>query len=71
MNRLSFQRFYVPKNRNFSTTMQAVVMREFGEPSVMKVETISRPVSEKGKCVIQLHACGVNPVERIFFLIIY
>jgi NADPH:quinone reductase-like Zn-dependent oxidoreductase len=51
--------------------MQAVVMREFGEPSVMKVETISRPVSEKGKCVIQLHACGVNPVERIFFLIIY
>lgn len=42
--------------------MKAVVINEFGGPNVLKVEQVRIPQVEKGKCVIKLHACGVNPV---------
>jgi NADPH:quinone reductase len=45
------------------STMRAVVMREFGDPSVLKMETVEMPQISSGKCVVQLHACGVNPVD--------
>jgi NADPH:quinone reductase len=45
------------------STMRAMVMREFGDPSVLKMETIEIPKVSAGKCVVQLHACGVNPVD--------
>ncbi|TVQ25080.1 MAG: NADPH:quinone reductase [Spirochaetaceae bacterium] len=43
--------------------MKAVVVREFGPPSVLKVEDVPDPVAQNGQIVVALHATGVNPVE--------
>ena len=43
--------------------MQAVVVREYGEPSVLKVETVPRPAPAAGQVLIKVHAIGVNPYE--------
>ncbi len=43
--------------------MRAVVVREFGPPSVLKVEHLPDPFAEDGQIVVALHATGVNPVE--------
>jgi len=43
--------------------MKAIRVHEFGEPDVLKLETVPDPVPAKGQLVIQIKAIGVNPVE--------
>src|SRR6187402_2871914 len=43
--------------------MKAVVIREFGAPSVMKVEDAPDPVPGAGQVLIRVGAAGVNPVD--------
>ena len=43
--------------------MQAVVVTQFGGPSVLKLETVARPVPAKGQVLVNIKSIGVNPVE--------
>ena len=43
--------------------MKAIVVREFGAPQVMKLETASDPAAGPGQVVIRVKAAGVNPVD--------
>lgn len=43
--------------------MKAIRIHEFGEPDVLKLETVPDPVPAKGQLVLQIKAIGVNPVE--------
>ena len=43
--------------------MKAIVVREFGAPDVMKIETVPDPSPGPGQVVIRVRAVGVNPVE--------
>ena len=40
--------------------MKAIVMREFGPPTVLRPEEIATPVPDAGEVVIQVHAVSVN-----------
>lgn len=62
MRGISLNRYFSLTKRYFSSNMKAIVMNEFGDVNVLKVQNVKRPDVEKGTCVIQLHACGVNPV---------
>jgi NADPH2:quinone reductase len=44
--------------------MNAVVVREFGGPEVMTVETVADPVAGNGEVVVRVRAAGVNPVDH-------
>lgn len=44
-------------------TMQAIIVRAFGEPDVMKLETVPDPVPGPGQVLVRVMAAGVNPVE--------
>lgn len=43
--------------------MRAIVVREFGEPSVMRVEQVPTPAPAPGQLLVRLHAAGINPVD--------
>ncbi len=43
--------------------MKAIVVREFGGPEVMRVETVPDPSPGPGQVVVRVHAVGVNPVD--------
>lgn len=43
--------------------MKAIRVHEFGEPDVLKLETVPDPVPAKGQLLLQIKAIGVNPVE--------
>jgi NADPH2:quinone reductase len=43
--------------------MKAIVVREFGEPSVLVPEEVENPTAGPGQVLVRLHAAGVNPVE--------
>lgn len=43
--------------------MRAIVVREFGEPEVMKVEDAEMPQPKAGEVLVRIHAAGVNPVD--------
>lgn len=43
--------------------MRAVVVHQFGDPSVLAVEEIATPVAGAGQVQIKVEAAGVNPVE--------
>ena len=43
--------------------MKAIVVREFGGPQVMKLETAPDPAAGPGQVVIRVKAAGVNPVD--------
>ena len=40
--------------------MKAIVIREFGPPSVMKLEEVPTPKPEPGEVLIKVHAVSVN-----------
>jgi NADPH:quinone reductase len=40
--------------------MRAIVVRALGDPSVLKVEELARPVPTDREVLIRVHACGVN-----------
>ncbi|MFN6964350.1 MAG: NADPH:quinone reductase [Pyrinomonadaceae bacterium] len=43
--------------------MKAIVVREFGEPEVMKLETVETPEPQGTQVLVRIHAAGVNPVD--------
>ena len=43
--------------------MNAIVIREFGAPAVMKVEEVPDPAPAAGQVLIRVKAAGVNPVD--------
>lgn len=49
--------------KNYFSKMRAVIVKEFGDPSVLKVEETDIPIYNSKQCLIKLHACGVNPVS--------
>lgn len=43
--------------------MKAILVREFGEPEVMKLEEIETPQPIGTQVLVRIHAAGVNPVD--------
>jgi len=43
--------------------MKAIVVKEFGEPEVMKVEDVPKPEPANTQVLVRVHAAGVNPVD--------
>jgi NADPH:quinone reductase len=43
--------------------VKAIVVREFGEPDVMRVEDVPNPVPGPGQVLVRIRAVGVNPVD--------
>ena len=43
--------------------MKAIVVREFGEPDVMKLENVPTPEPVGSQVLVRIHAAGVNPVD--------
>jgi NADPH2:quinone reductase len=43
--------------------MNAIVIREFGPPSIMKLEDVPDPSPGAGQVLIRVRAAGVNPVD--------
>ena len=43
--------------------MRAIVIREFGGPEVLKLETVPDPTPGPGQVVVRIRAAGVNPVD--------
>jgi NADPH:quinone reductase-like Zn-dependent oxidoreductase len=43
--------------------MRAVVMRETGDPDVLRLEDVERPEPGDGEVLIRVHAASVNPID--------
>lgn len=43
--------------------MRSIIVREFGEPEVMKIEEIDIPQPSPSQVLVKLYAAGVNPVD--------
>ncbi len=43
--------------------MKAILVRQFGEPDVMRVEDVPDPAPGPGEVLLRVRAAGVNPVE--------
>ncbi len=43
--------------------MKAIVVREFGEPEVMKLEEVETPTPTGSQVLVKIEAAGVNPVD--------
>jgi NADPH:quinone reductase len=43
--------------------VKAIVVREFGEPDVLRLEEVPDPAPRPGQVVVRIEAAGVNPVE--------
>ena len=43
--------------------MNAIVVRQFGDPDVMRLEEVPTPTPGPGEVLLRVHAAGVNPVE--------
>ena len=43
--------------------MRSIVVREFGEPEVMKIEEVPDPVPSGTQVLVRIKAAGVNPVD--------
>ena len=43
--------------------MKAIVVQEYGEPEVMKIEEIDTPEPGDGQVLVKIHVAGVNPVD--------
>lgn len=45
--------------------MKAIRINEFGEPEVMKLEEVERPVPKADELLVKVYASGVNPADYI------
>lgn len=46
-----------------TVTMRAIVVRAFGTPDVLKLETVPVPAAGPGQVLVRVRAVGVNPVD--------
>ncbi len=43
--------------------MKAIIVHEYGEPEVMKLEDVPTPEPDRGQVLVKIVAAGVNPVD--------
>lgn len=43
--------------------MKAIIVREFGDPGVMRIEGVDTPTPSGTQVLVRVHAAGVNPVD--------
>jgi NADPH2:quinone reductase len=43
--------------------MKAILVREFGDPEVLKLEEVQPPKPSAGQVLVRIHAAGVNPYD--------
>jgi len=43
--------------------MKAILVREFGDPEVLKLEEVPTPKPAAGQVLVRIHAAGVNPYD--------
>src|ERR1700729_4375077 len=43
--------------------MQAIVIRQFGDPKFLKVEEVPTPVPRDGEALVEVKAAGINPSD--------
>ncbi len=43
--------------------MNAILVHEFGEPNVLRLEEVPTPRPGPGQVLVRMHAIGINPVE--------
>ena len=43
--------------------MKAILVREFGDPEVLKLEEVPTPKPGAGEVLVRIHAAGVNPAD--------
>src|ERR1019366_1052048 len=46
--------------------MRAVRFHEYGDPSVLRLDEVSRPQRGEGEVLVQVRAGGVNPIDWKF-----
>ena len=46
--------------------MNAILVHEFGEPNVLRLEEVPTPRPGPGQVLVRMHAIGINP-ERLTF----
>jgi len=44
-----------------ATSMRAVMQRCYGDPNVLRVESIARPIPADDQMLIKVHAASINP----------
>ena len=54
---------YSEHNNQAGNMMKALVIQRYGGPEQLQLQRVPRPVSEKGKPLVRVHAAGVNPVD--------
>jgi NADPH2:quinone reductase len=52
--------FYCPVNQSWEETIKAIILREFGPPSVMRLEEVPMPEPGPGEVLIEVAAVSVN-----------
>ncbi len=45
--------------------MKAIRISEFGEPEVMKIKEIERPIPKSDEILVKVYASGINPVDLV------
>lgn len=56
-------RMGIPVRKALAFGMNAIVIRQYGGPEVMKVEETAVPGVRPGTVLVKMHAAGVNPVD--------
>lgn len=63
MKKFLFALIRVIRGQNFFDFMKAIVVSEFGEPEVMKVEDVELAEPNGTQVLVKIEAAGVNPVD--------
>ncbi len=61
--RFMFEKLIADNCRLLSENMKAIVVREYGEPDVMKLEEVSDLEPDENQVLVRIKAAGINPVD--------